>query len=82
MTVKEFVEGYTQLGSEQLKEKYVKDNPNLKIVEDKDAFEAEEYGIAVKKGNTELLDQINKSVEKMLSDGSISEWSASYSEAE
>ena len=26
MTVKEFVEGYTQLGSEQLKEKYVKDN--------------------------------------------------------
>lgn len=62
--------------------KYVKDNPNLKIVEDKDAFEAEEYGIAVKKGNTELLDQINKSVEKMLSDGSISEWSVTYSEAE
>lgn len=25
MTVKEFVDGYTQLGSEQLKEKYVKD---------------------------------------------------------
>ena len=38
MTVKEFVEGYTQLGSEQLKEKYVKDNlvrdyvPHLKKI--------------------------------------------------
>ena len=63
-------------------QKYVKDNPNLKIVEDKDAFETEEYGIAVKKGNTELLDQINKSIEKMLSEGSISEWSVKYSEAE
>ena len=63
-------------------QKYVKDNPNLKIVEDKDAFEVEEYGIAVKKGNTELLDQINKSIEKMLSDGTISEWSVKYSEAE
>ena len=41
-------------------EKYVKDNEGLKIVEDNDAFEAEEYGIAVKKGNTELLDKINK----------------------
>lgn len=30
-------------------EKYVEDNEGLKIVEDNDAFEAEEYGIAVKK---------------------------------
>lgn len=29
MTVKEFVDGYIQLGSEQLKEKYVKDNLNI-----------------------------------------------------
>ncbi|MBR4719566.1 MAG: basic amino acid ABC transporter substrate-binding protein [Lachnospiraceae bacterium] len=63
-------------------EKYVKDNPNLKIVKDNDAFEVEEYGIAVKKGNTELLDQINKALEKMLSDGSIADWSVKYSEAE
>ena len=63
-------------------QKYVKDNPNLKIVEDPSAFEAEEYGIAVKKGNTELLDKINASIEKMLADGTISEWSVSYSEAE
>lgn len=63
-------------------QKYVKDNPNLKIVEDPSAFEAEEYGIAVKKGNTELLNKINTSIEKMLADGTISEWSVSYSEAE
>ena len=63
-------------------QKYVKDNPNLKIVEDPSAFEAEEYGIAVKKGNTELLDKINTAIGKMLADGTISEWSVSYSEAE
>ena len=61
-------------------QKYVKDNPNLKIVSDSDAFEAEQYGIAVKKGNTELLDMINKAIEARLKDGSISEWSAKYSE--
>ena len=62
-------------------EKYVKDNEGLKIVEDNDAFEAEEYGIAVKKGNTELLDKINKSLDKMMEDGTISELSAKYAES-
>jgi polar amino acid transport system substrate-binding protein len=61
-------------------EKYVKDNPNLKIVKDNDSFEVEEYGIAVKKGNTELLNELNASIDKMLADGKIAEWSASYSE--
>ncbi|MCR5509186.1 MAG: basic amino acid ABC transporter substrate-binding protein [Lachnospiraceae bacterium] len=59
---------------------YVKDNPNLKIVEDEDAFAVEEYGIAVKKGNTELLEKINTALEKMISDGSISQWSVTYSD--
>ena len=63
-------------------QKYVKDNPNLKIVVDNDAFAAEQYGIAVKKGNTELLNQINDAIDKMLADGSISEWSVKYSEEE
>ncbi len=63
-------------------EKYVKDNPNLKIVKDDGTFEVEEYGIAVKKGNKELLDSINAALQKMLDDGSIAEWSVSYSEAE
>ena len=58
--------------------KYVADNAGLKIVEDPDAFAAEEYGIAVKKGNTELLNQINDSIQKMLDDGTISDISATY----
>ena len=63
-------------------EKYVKDNAGLKIVEDSDAFGNEEYAIAVKKGNTELLNQINSSIQKMLDDGTISELSAKYLDAE
>lgn len=59
-------------------EKFVGDNEGLKIVEDPEAFEAEEYAIAVKKGNTELLNQINASVQKMLDDGTVSELSAKY----
>ena len=59
-------------------EKYVADNEGLKIVEDPDTFAAEEYGIAVKKGNTELLNQINDAINKMLDDGTISDISAQY----
>ena len=63
-------------------ESYIKDTEGLKIVEDNEAFPVEEYGIAVQKGNTELLNKINASIEKMLADGKISEWSVQYSEAE
>lgn len=62
--------------------KYVADNKGLKIVEDADAFASEEYAIAVAKGNTELLDKINASIEKMLEDGTISEFAAKYAVAE
>ncbi len=62
--------------------KYVSDNEGLKIVEDPAAFEGEEYAIAVKKGNTELLEQINKVLEKMLADGTIAELAVKYTEAE
>ena len=53
----------------------------MKIVEDASAFESEEYAIAVKKGNTELLDKINKSIEAMLADGTVAELGAQYIEA-
>ena len=59
-------------------EKFVGDNEGLKIVEDASAFEGEEYAIAVKKGNTELLNQINASIQKMLDNGTVSELSAKY----
>ena len=59
-------------------QKYVNDNEGLKIVEDSSAFESEEYAIAVQKGNTELLNMINKAIEAKLADGTISELSAKY----
>ncbi len=59
-------------------EKYVSDNEGLTIVKDESAFENEEYGIAVAKGNTELLDKINSVLEEMLSSGKISDLSAQY----
>lgn len=62
--------------------KYVGDNEGLVIVEDASAFEAEEYAIAVAKGNTELLNAINASVQAMLDDGTISELAVKYQEAE
>ena len=62
--------------------KYVSDNEGLKIVEDPAAFEGEQYAIALKKGNTELLDKINKVIEEMLADGTIYDLAVKYSEAE
>lgn len=62
-------------------QKYVGDNEGLKIVEDASAFESEEYAIAVQKGNTELLNKINASIEKMLADGTINDLAVKYTEA-
>ena len=50
----------------------------LKVIEDAAAFEAEEYAIAVAKGNTELLDSINKVLEEMLANGKIEEIAQKY----
>lgn len=62
-------------------QKYVGDNEGLKIVEDASAFESEEYAIAVQKGNTELLNKINTSIERMLADGTINDLAVKYTEA-
>ena len=62
--------------------KYVADNKGLKIVEDSEAFESEQYAIAVKKGNTELLGKINATIDKMLKDGKIADLGAKYAVAE
>lgn len=62
--------------------KYVSDNEGLKIVNDDSVFGSEEYAIAVKKGNTELLNKINASIEKMLADGTVAELGDKYMSAE
>ena len=43
------------------------------------AAEVEEYGICVQKGNKELLDAINKVLEKLIADGTIDKWVEEYS---
>lgn len=44
------------------------------------AAEIEEYGIAVAKGNKELLDVINEVLDGLLKDGSIEKWTKEYTE--
>lgn len=54
----------------------------LKVVEDPDAFESEEYAIAVKKGNTELLEKINETIAEMKANGKIDELAIEYNNKE
>lgn len=62
-----------QLPSEQI----VANNPELNTMEFGDISEA--YGIAVKKGNKELLDAINKTLARLLEEGKIEEYIAKHS---
>ena len=54
----------------------------LKVVEDPDVFETEEYAIAVQKGNTELLDTINETLKEMKDNGEIEELAEKYNNIE
>lgn len=56
---------------------FVEKNPDLKVVEDP-TFEAEEYAIAVKKGNKELLDTINAVIKDLKDSGKLDEIIAKY----
>ncbi len=63
-------------------DKYIENNKDLKIVKDDSAFDKEEYGIAVPKGNKELLDKVNSSIQKILDQKLIQEWEQKYSNIE
>lgn len=52
----------------------------LRFVEDPEVFETEEYAIAVQKGNTELLEQINKVLNEMKESGQIEEIANKYNQ--
>lgn len=52
----------------------------LKVVEDAEAFEAEEYAMAVKKGNTELLEKVNETLTQMKASGEIERIAIEYDE--
>ena len=48
---------------------FVKENEGLKILDE--AFTEEEYAIAVKKGNTELLDKMNAAIKELKESGEL-----------
>nr|WP_314461395.1 basic amino acid ABC transporter substrate-binding protein [uncultured Clostridium sp.] len=48
---------------------FVKENAGLKILDE--AFTEEEYAIAVKKGNTELLDKMNAAIKELKDSGEL-----------
>ncbi len=50
-------------------QEYVSANPGLKILDTE--FAVEDYAIAVKKGNTELLNQVDKALQELIADGSV-----------
>ena len=50
----------------------------LKVIEDEEAFAAEEYAIAVAKGNEELLNAINTKLTEMLESGKVDEIAQKY----
>jgi len=56
----------------------VEANEGLTIISD--AYSIEEYAIALKKGNTELLDKINTALEEILADGTVDAIMAKYIE--
>lgn len=60
--------------------KALAENNGLKVIEDAEACEAEEYAIAVKKGNTELLDKINAILAEMKANGEIDELAVKYNQ--
>lgn len=55
----------------------VKENSDLKILP-RELFE-DKYGMAVRKGNTELLNQINSVLERLMKEGKINEYIIKYS---
>ena len=59
---------------------FVDENEGLKLLET--PYAEEEYAIAVKKGNTELLDAINASIANLKESGKLDEIVAKYITAE
>jgi len=59
---------------------FVAENGGLKILETEYAIE--DYAIAIKKGNTELLDKINAALEELTADGTIDAIISKYISAE
>ena len=56
-------------------------NPELKILDEENPVFVDQYAIVVKKGNQELLDQINEVIDQLIADGKIEEFTAKHASA-
>ena len=56
--------------------KYISEVPGLKILDE--SYTDEEYAIAIRKGNTELLDAVNKAIGELKADGTLDAIVAKY----
>lgn len=56
-------------------------NPELKILDEENPVFVDQYAIAIKKGNQELLDQINEVIDQLIADGKIEEFTAKHASA-
>ena len=54
----------------------IKENSGLKITDEE--LLTDKYGIAVKKGNTELLNTINEVLQELMDEGKIEEFTIKY----
>ena len=61
---------------------FVKANEGIHILEGENEYAVEDYAICVKKGNTELLDKINKALKELKADGTIDKIVNKYIPAE
>lgn len=50
---------------------FIAKNPDLKGIEDDTVFEKEEYAIAIKKGNSELLEKVNATIKRLNEENAI-----------
>lgn len=57
---------------------YQSQDQNLRIVDLPQVFPADAYVVAVRKGDTELLNKINDSIKKMIENKSIDNWVVKY----
>ncbi|NDV13751.1 basic amino acid ABC transporter substrate-binding protein [Crenobacter caeni] len=82
LAIKELENGGVQavVGDNGVVANYVTNNPqaNLRMVEDTQSFQPEFYGMAVKKGNQELLDKLNKGIQAIKADGTYDKIHAQY----
>ena len=63
----------------EVAKKFVEETSGLKTLDE--AYAEEEYAIAIKKGNTALLDAVNKALSELKADGTVDSIIAKYIKA-